>query len=284
MTQKEFNEFLKSEDFTQIDGIWYSRTNKRISYPSDAHDDCFNVEEKSFWFNHRNNIIYNIIKKYSPKELFFDIGGGNGYVTKSIESINIPTVLVEPGKNGAENAKKRNISNILCASLDDISGLDKKINAAGAFDVIEHISNDYSFIQKIFKILSYDGFFFITLPAYKFLWSNEDVYAGHYKRYNLKDINAKLKEIGFTVLYSSYFFSALLIPVFLFRSIPSKLKIRKKSKKTIKKEHELGENIISYLIKTALNWEYKLIDDKIKIPFGSSCLIVAQKKYNENTL
>ena len=40
------------------------------------------LEEDSFWFNHRNNIIANAVKKHSKGNVFFDIGGGNGFVAK----------------------------------------------------------------------------------------------------------------------------------------------------------------------------------------------------------
>jgi len=52
------------------------------------------------------------------------------------------------------------------------------------------------------------------------LWSNEDVHAGHYRRYT-KSMSNILKEAGFRIEFSSYIFSILPFPIFLLRSILS---------------------------------------------------------------
>ena len=36
------------------DGIWYAGSDQEISYPEESYDVCFEVEESSFWFHHRN--------------------------------------------------------------------------------------------------------------------------------------------------------------------------------------------------------------------------------------
>jgi hypothetical protein len=58
-------------------------------------------------------------------------------------------------------------------------------------------------------------------------WFNEDVDAGHYRRYTTKTINQKLIKNGFEIVYSSYIFSILPLTIFLIRSLPSKLGLNK---------------------------------------------------------
>ena len=65
------------------------------------------IEKDSFWFNHRNDVISNFVKRYSSLETFVDIGGGNGFVSKRLQDEGIPTILLEPGKYGVLNAKNR---------------------------------------------------------------------------------------------------------------------------------------------------------------------------------
>ena len=48
-----------------------------------------------------------------------------------------------------ENAKKRNLQNIVCGTLQDTEINDNSISAAGMFDVIEHIENDVDFLKYL---------------------------------------------------------------------------------------------------------------------------------------
>jgi len=271
------NFFLTCSSFKKINGIWYSSNSSHFSYPEDGHDDCFMLEENSFWFQHRNNCIISLIKKYSPNNLFFDIGGGNGFVTKALENANISAVLVEPGKKGVQNAAKRNLENIFCGTLSDLNGLSGKVGAIGAFDVVEHIQDDNAFVENVYHMLMPNGHFFVTVPAFQFLWSDEDVDAGHYRRYNQKVIEKLLKQNGFEIEYSSYFFSFLLFPLFLIRTIPSKMGFRKKSKSQTQNEHKKNEGILGKVLNSIWKWELEKIQHQKSILFGTSCLIVAKK-------
>lgn len=206
MTIDQFNNYLVSSKLTCKNGVWYSPNSKNLSYPEDGNDNCFQLEEKSFWFRHRNNTLIAVIKKYCSNTTFFDVGGGNGFVTKAIEDAHISAVLIEPGKKGVQNATKRKLSTIFCGTLQDLKGLAGTLGAIGSFDVIEHIKDDQAFVNNVYEMLFDGGYFFVTVPAFQSLWSDEDVNAGHFRRYNLKSIVNLLKESGFEIEYSTYFF------------------------------------------------------------------------------
>jgi 2-polyprenyl-3-methyl-5-hydroxy-6-metoxy-1,4-benzoquinol methylase len=281
MTINQFKEHVSSSDnFSYQDGIWYSSNSRKLSYPDESHDDCFEIEENSFWFHHRNNCLLSVIRKYSPDSMFFDVGGGNGYVSKVIEDAKIPTVLVEPGRLGALNARKRNLENIFCGTISDLKGLSGQIPAIGTFDVIEHIEDDDAFVKEVYQLLKNDGTFFVTVPAFQILWSDEDTDAGHFRRYSRKKIVALLKKNNFEVVYSTYLFSFLTLPLFFIRTLPSKLGIRKKSKTQTQSEHSQNSGFIGKVLDAVWSWELGKIDHQRSIPIGTSCLIVAKKKPN----
>jgi 2-polyprenyl-3-methyl-5-hydroxy-6-metoxy-1,4-benzoquinol methylase len=273
-----FNLIAKNVEL--IDSIWYSKGRSKISYPEEANSSCFQLEDRSFWFRHRNSVIVEVIKKFPPQDGYLlDIGGGNGFVSSAIESNGFSAILVEPGKCGIQNAKKRGINNLVCSSLEDLQINESSIPAIGLFDVLEHIEKDKDFLAQIYKMLNPEGRIYLTIPAYNFLWSGEDVYAGHYRRYNLDTIAETLKKAGFNIDYKSYFFSILPVPVFFFRSLPFKMGLRKGSKnlKSQANEHSKREGIIGRLLDRIWSWEIKKISKSEIIPFGGSCLIVATK-------
>lgn len=261
------------------DGIWYSKDHMNISYPDSGNSSCFQIEDESFWFRHRNQCIIEAVKKYSPDKVFFDIGGGNGFVSMGLEQNGISTVLIEPGPEGANNARKRGLPNIICSTFELAGIRDNSIEAAGLFDVVEHIEDDLHFLKSIHKIMKPSGKLYITVPAYNMLWSAEDTYAGHFRRYTLSSLGQRLKEAGFNIIYSTYIFSILPAPVLLFRTIPSKLGIHKNPADVQgqKKEHTAGKGILSGLIDRVWQKELQYIKQAKRIPIGGSCFVVAEK-------
>lgn len=101
------------------DGIWRSRSSSSISYPDWGNEACFQVEDASFWFRHRNACILEAVQQFPPPGPVFDIGGGNGFVAKGMQDAGIDVVLVEPGEAGAVNAQRRGIRSVICATLAD---------------------------------------------------------------------------------------------------------------------------------------------------------------------
>jgi 2-polyprenyl-3-methyl-5-hydroxy-6-metoxy-1,4-benzoquinol methylase len=268
-----------STDLIEKDGILFSKRESKISYPEIGNENCFQIEENSFWFNHRNNCIAEGVLRYCSNSIFFDIGGGNGFVARGLEKNGITTVLVEPGIQGCLNAKKRNLKNIVCSTLENASFNNNTIPAIGLFDVVEHIDNDVEFLTNVHKLLIENGLVFITVPAFKTLWSNEDVEAGHFRRYTKKELEEKLETIGFKVEYSTYIFSVLIVAVFLFRALPSKLGLNKKSNNLDKhkKEHESKKRIIDKVLNLIWKFELNKIRSRKIVPFGGSCFLIARK-------
>jgi hypothetical protein len=262
------------------DGIYFCKNNTSISYPEDGNQSCFIIEDNSFWFRHRNNCITESVKKHSKDKLFFDIGGGNGFVSKGLNKSGIETVVVEPGIQGCVNAKSRGLENIMCATLQDAAFNKESIESAGLFDVVEHIEDDVEFLKTLSVYLKKEAKLYITVPSFNWLWSNEDKFAGHYRRYTLKSMKKVLEKAGYEIEYSTYIFSILPLPVMLFRCLPYWLGLAKKSEDLNKneQEHKERKGILSGLLNRIWNWEINKIKKSKRIFFGGSCFVVAKKK------
>jgi len=249
----------------------------KISYPKEGNTLCYQLEENSYWFTHRNECIISLVKRFAKHDTFIDIGGGNGFVSLGLQNAGIKSVLLEPNKNGIRNAKKRGLKNVLCSSLEDAKFGEQSIHSAGIFDVLEHIENDTEFLIRLHSSLKKTGFLFITVPAIQFLWSDEDEFAGHFRRYTIHSLKGKLQNAGFTVVYSTHIFSILLLPILLFRSIPSIFRKRKEGDSSnYQIQHKPSLSVTSLLLRYCFASEIAWINKLKYIPFGSSCLVVAQ--------
>ena len=260
------------------EGIWVSKNTQEISYPPDGNEICSQIEDDSYWFNHRNDCIYAGIKAYPPHGVIFDIGGGNGYVSVYLQSKGIRTVLIEPGMTGCHIAKSRGLSNIVCSTLENAEFYGNSIPAIGLFDVLEHIQDTPAFLSKISDLLCPNGSIYITVPSYNFLWSNDDVNAGHYRRYTIKSLSKLLTDNDFAIDHSTYFFSFLPVPIFLLRTIPTILGADKnKDKSKSKAEHVINSRFINYIFERIASLEIGLISRGKSIFVGGSCYIIAHK-------
>jgi SAM-dependent methyltransferase len=203
-------------------GIWRSSRSRSLSYPSDGNQQCFALEDRSFWFNHRNDCIASLVKRNPPPGPILDVGGGNGFATRRLLDCGFDAALLEPGIVGALNGKQaRGIPEVFCSTLEDAGFSDGSLSAIGCFDVIEHIEADNVFIRTTYDLLHEGGMLYGTVPAHEWLWSYSDVHAGHHRRYDRKSLTALLND-RFEVVYFTYFFGALVAPQFVLRALPFK--------------------------------------------------------------
>ena len=114
-------------------------------------------------------------------------------------------------------------------TLDDLPVL-QKFDTIIYIDVLEHIENDKSEIEKAVTKLNDDGQLIILSPAFQMLYSPFDKAIGHYRRYTKKTLRETVKTPNLTETKMFYLESSgmllLLINKFLFkRNYPSKKNI-----------------------------------------------------------
>jgi hypothetical protein len=262
------------------DGTWRAQTASSVAYPDEGNAVCFQIEERSFWFQHRNDVIADAVRRCPPAGFIADIGAGNGFVSLGLRRAGFDTLVIEPGAQGARNACSRGLHPVVRATLQDARFLPGSLPAAGLFDVLEHIDDDLTLLKGLSSLLVPGGRLYLTVPAFQSLWSSEDELTGHYRRYTIKSLGERLRGAGFTMEFATYLFSPLPLPVLLFRALPTRLGWRKTlDTKQIASELQPRENIVVRAIRALLAGERALIRRGWRIPFGSSCLIVARNKY-----
>lgn len=260
------------------DGIWVSRGQTQISYPEEGNANCLALENDSFWFAHRSRCIIAALRRFPPAGTFFDVGGGNGYVAASVQQAGFPVALVEPGWQGVLNARVRGVKTLVSSTLEDAGFYPGVLPAVGLFDVLEHIQSDVEFLLAVHHLLTPDGRAYLTVPAYPGLWSADDDYAGHHRRYTLASLRQTLQAAGFRIAFASYFFFMLPPPIFIFRSIPTRLGMRNQEAwNSYRQEHQQQPGLVGSVLARMLDWEYRRLAGGKALPFGGSLLAVAEK-------
>jgi SAM-dependent methyltransferase len=270
------------ELFEWHEGLWRTRNTSVVSYPDSGNESCFQIEDTSYWFRHRMACLLATIERFPPEGMLLDIGGGNGYVAAALQNAGVECALIEPG-SGARNAVQRGVRHVIQATLENAHFQAQSWAAAGAFDVVEHIADDVEFLRGIRRQLTPGGRFYCTVPAFSTLWSQEDVHAGHFRRYNRAGLSQVLNQAGFSIEFMTHFFVWLTAPVLFLRALPSRLtptgRHQVGTSKAVSNDHRLP-SLISGLVGRLHAWELNRVRARRPLPFGTSLLCVARANHS----
>ncbi|MBB6184221.1 class I SAM-dependent methyltransferase [Oleiagrimonas soli] len=257
-------------------GIFVTKHKKDVSYPENGHATCFQIENDSFWFNHRNTCIEHVIQNHPFEGALLDIGGGNGFVSAMLQARGYEVVLLEPGYEGAFNARtKRGVNHVLCATLEECGFAPSSFGAIGLFDVIEHIREDREFLRSLKPVLKPSGMLYLTVPCHAWLWSQSDIDAGHFRRHTSVTMR-RLLEPDFDIEYLSYFFAPLVIPQLAFRALPYRVGAGRHKNAENARAHGTRKGLTTRTISRLLRVEATKIARNRSLRFGSSCLVAAR--------
>jgi len=134
--------------------------------------------------------------KYHFKSPFLDAGAGVGDFSLYLAKKGFSGDAVDISKEALELARKNLKSYPILVSLKDATKINKRYKTIIAFDIMEHVKNDYSFIKKLSRKLEKGGYIIITTPNNPKEWDWDDEFYGHVRRYTPERIEKILKENG----------------------------------------------------------------------------------------
>lgn len=268
-----------AEGITWTDGnYWRAPAAGVVSYPEEAHDRWAELADASFWFRHRNRVIVSAVQRFPPLDgMVADIGGGTGYVAASLQAAGFEPVVIEPSESGARHAVRRGVAHVICGSPQSAGLKPSSIGGAGMFDVLEHIEDDEGFLRYLRSRMKEQARLYVTVPAFQRLWSDADVRAGHFRRYQRADLTSVVRRAGFVVEYCTYFFWCLPPMAWAVRVAGRhRTTQRERSAKLVEAEHAVSRPLLASMVGATLAPELALIRAARRIPFGTSALLVAR--------
>lgn len=139
-----------------------------------------------------------------------DVGSGSGFFALELEKEFGPRIakiyLVDTGYSAEELAATQG------QKIEKVHHLPARIEHGLVIlmDVLEHVADDLQMLQAVkAACVGESNRFFITVPAFRSLWSGHDVYLGHYRRYRISGLRGVLEQAGFRQVRNYYLYGGL---------------------------------------------------------------------------
>ncbi|MCB0339169.1 MAG: class I SAM-dependent methyltransferase, partial [Bdellovibrionales bacterium] len=264
-------------------GIWQviCSEDHEMYYPDSGNEDCYAIEDQSYWFRHRNRVILKIFSRIYRGKSIWEIGAGNGFVAKALNDIGYEVVAVEPGNTGAKYARTRGVEKSICGFFESLQLPDRSVEAIGCFDVVEHLPNPGQLLTEFHRTLKPGGIVVVTVPAFAWLWSQMDDFAGHKQRYTIQELHKSFAMYGFEVRAGSYFIVPLVLPLYFARTRPYQKGVRMEERELISRGKQQitakGASISLRLLEIMLAAELPAIGN-VFLPLGTSIIAAYERK------
>lgn len=151
------------------------------------------------------NDIYNyLVRKWTIEEsllkedpdLILEIGSGLSPIITRHERV----VYSELSYQGLWNLRKTQpVGWHVVADCTRLPFKPDSFSHAVSSEVLEHVERDEEGIAELTRVLKKDGRLYVTFPHRKFYYWNDDRFVGHFRRYELSEMMAKLTAAGLRI-------------------------------------------------------------------------------------
>lgn len=178
----------------------------------------FAAEARHFWHLTRNRFITRRLRGLglASGSRFLELGCGSGSVAAALVRAGLSVTAVDGHRSLLEIAAAR--PEPLTLWLHDLrlgtEGFpERDFDAAGLFDVIEHLDDPAGALASALQSIRPGGLVVGTVPALMGLWSNVDVASGHKTRYSKGRLAALLGGMAGARTVEVEYFNRVLIPL-----------------------------------------------------------------------
>jgi len=162
-------------------------------------------EDRHWWFATRTRAILAFLDRHAGPDGYpeiLDVGCGAANMTHHLRHYG-RVYGVDSNPRPLEVARRRGLDAVL-GSAEELPFGDGAFDLVALLDTIEHVPGEARVLSECRRVLRPGGKLLVTVPAFQFLWSHNDVINMHERRYTARGLRARLAENGFRALRVSY--------------------------------------------------------------------------------
>lgn len=172
-------------------------------------------ERDHWWFRARRDLFLAQVGRaarelgYPERRLtLLDFGCGTGFNLTHLREFG--TVYGADRLHAVHGEFRRHEGFPLVDVERDLATHERTFDVVTALDVLEHLDDDVQGLRTLSRLLVPGGQIIVTVPAYGWLWSGEDVISEHRRRYTRTKLLRACAAADLQVRYVSYFNLAIL--------------------------------------------------------------------------
>lgn len=185
-----------------------------------AYQQFLELERTHWWFRGRRSVYLGLLEhflKHQRPERVLDLGAGLGGFLQGLQDLAAPGARVFPSDVDAESLvaiAERGFPGGVVASGEALPYQDAAFDLVCMFDALEHTKDDRAVMHEVARITRPGGHVFISVPAYQFLYANNDRVVHHYRRYRRGRLDDLFARTGFEPVRNTHS-NVLLFPLIL---------------------------------------------------------------------
>ena len=235
-----------------------------------AYREHYEVEDRHWWFRGRWAVVEALLARTplpaSPRIL--DAGCGTGGNLQRYARFG-EVEGVEPSAEAVRFCRERGFEAIRQAGLEELPFEDERFDLLAATDVLEHVAAEHDALRELWRVAKPGGALLLTVPAYMWLWSEEDENLHHQRRYTRPRLRQAVEGAGWEPRIATYFNTLLLAPIALARRLPRGSSDRAEVERT--------PASLDGPLSWPMRFEARLIRAGVRLPAGVSVGIVCRK-------
>jgi SAM-dependent methyltransferase len=156
------------------------------------------LEDRHWWYKERRAILRRELRRLAGPGRALDIGAAGGGNTRVLRAHGWQAVALEYSDSAAGVARSRGVP-VMRADARHLPVDSATCGLVTAFDVLEHIDEDYLAAAEIARVLRPGGTVLIAVPCDMALWSAHDDAVGHVRRYSRPELAGLIEKAGLAI-------------------------------------------------------------------------------------
>ncbi len=180
------------------------------------------LEATHWWFRGRRAVYLGILRDHlggkTPRRCL-DLGCGVGGFLAGLGALAKQVFPSDVSHASLVFCAERGFARGVVSSGYALPYADASFDLVCMFDAIEHIQDDGAVLREVARVLTPGGLALATVPAYQFLYANNDRIAQHHRRYDRSRLRSVFEQAGLVVernTHANVFLFPLILPAVLF--------------------------------------------------------------------
>jgi len=159
---------------------------------------------------------------------------------------------------------------------------DEAFDLVALLDTVEHCEDEEAVLKECYRVCAPGGHLVVTVPAFMWLWSHNDVLNYHKRRYTTAELGQKLAQVGFQVqrmTYNNFLVFPLAAGLILVRrgaSQEPELGSPHFDDESYQVEMEPAPPLVNTVL-SGVTWTESQMLRWVNLPIGTSIICIAEK-------